>query len=67
MLKLMKFEFKQNTLSYLGLFLIFLSLAFVVPVVHREMNASDSICCFGSYDNHRYFCECRKNLCELHV
>lgn len=39
MLKLMKFEFKQNTLSYLGLFLIFLSLAFVVPVVHREMNA----------------------------
>ncbi len=40
MLKLMKFEFKQNTLSYLGLFLIFLSLAFVVPVVHREMNAA---------------------------
>ncbi len=39
MLKLMKFEFKQNTLSYLGLFLIFLSLAFVVPVVHREVNA----------------------------
>ena len=38
MLKLMKFEFKQNTLSYLGLFLIFLSLAFVVPVVHRQMD-----------------------------
>lgn len=39
MLKLMKFEFKQNTLSYLGLFLVFLSLSLVVPVVHRETNA----------------------------
>ncbi|MBQ7889455.1 MAG: hypothetical protein IJ356_06820 [Erysipelotrichaceae bacterium] len=39
MLKLMKYEFKQNALSYLGLFLVFLSLSLVVPVMHREMNA----------------------------
>ena len=38
MLKLMKFEFKQNTFSYLGLFLVFLFLSLAVPVVHRQMD-----------------------------